>query len=150
MTLVDFVFPQVKDPENVVRWMSKKSHFRESFKKQHGKLAQLLLKCASQHLSHIHWSVSRQLSWKKFLLLTFQFLGLLVIILAADDKCPVLNRDNSTKPSQMQLSQKKTTFSEVFATFLKCRLNFQHFEKKKADPNRFCISEITDFENVRR
>ena len=111
--------------------MSKKSHFRESFKKQHGKLAQLLLKCASQHLSHIHWSVSRQLSWKKFLLLTFQFLGLLVIILAADDKCPVLNRDNSTKPSQMQLSQKKTTFSEVFATFLKCRLNFQHFEKKK-------------------
>ena len=82
--------------------------------------------------------------------MTFQFLGLLVNTFAADDKCLVLNTDNSKKAIQMQLSQKQKNFSNDFATFLKCRLNFQHFEKKKADPNRFCISEITDFKNVRR
>ena len=30
---------------------------------------------------------------------------------------------------QMQLSQKQKTFSELFSSFLKSRLNFEHFEK---------------------
>ena len=34
----------------------------------------------------------------------------------------------------MQLSQKQKTFYQFCAEFLKCRLNFQHFEKKA---NRF-------------
>ena len=50
---------------------------------------------------------------------------------------------------QMQLSPKKKTFSQFFAAFFKCRLNFEHFDKKD-DPHNFCISEITDFENVVR
>ena len=49
----------------------------------------------------------------------------------------------------MQLSQKQKTFSEFLAAFLKSRLNFEYFEKK-GDPHRFCISEITDSENVVR
>ena len=51
-------------------------------------------------------------------------------------------------PIQMQLSQKHNT-SEFFTEFLKSRLNFKHFEKKD-DPHSFCISEITDSENVVR
>ena len=47
----------------------------------------------------------------------------------------------------MQLSQKQKTFSQFFAAFLKSTLNFEHFEKKD-DPQRFCISEITDSESV--
>ena len=47
----------------------------------------------------------------------------------------------------MQLSQKQKTFCEFFAAFLKFRLNFKYFETKY-DPHRFCISEITDSENV--
>ena len=47
----------------------------------------------------------------------------------------------------MQLSQKKKKFSEFFAAFLKCSLNFKQFTKKY-DPHRFCISEMTDSENV--
>ena len=76
-----------------------------------------------------------------------QFLGLLAKILRSDEKCPVLNRDNLTIPIQMQLSQKKKKFSEFFAAFLKCSLNFKQFTKKY-DPHRFCISEMTDSENV--
>ena len=49
----------------------------------------------------------------------------------------------------MQLSQKKKAFSRFFAAFLKSTLIFKYFEKKD-DPHRFCISEITDSENVVR
>ena len=47
----------------------------------------------------------------------------------------------------MQLSPKKKTFSQFFPAFFKSRLIFEHFEKKD-DPHNFCISEITDPENV--
>ena len=129
--------------------MSQKSCFRGHIKKQHGKRSQSLLESASQHFYHIHWSLPSQLSWKKSLLLTCQILGLLVNTLAADEKYPVLNRDNLTIPIQMLLSQKRKIFSEFLAAFFKCRLDFEYFEKKD-DPHRFCISEITDSENVVR
>ena len=129
--------------------MYKKLRFRGQLDKQQGKRTQTLLKSPSQHLYHIHWSLARKLCSKKSLLLTCQILGLLVNTLAADEKYPVLNRDNLTIPIQMQLSEKQKTFSQFFAAFLKFTLNFEHFEKKD-DPHRFCISEITDSENVVR
>ena len=110
--------------------MPKKSRFRGPFDKQHGKRAQALLKSASQHLYHIHRSLPRKLSWKKSLLLTCQILGLLVNTLAADERYPVLNRDNLTIPIQMQLSQKSKKFSQFFSEFLKSRINLKYFEKK--------------------
>ena len=129
--------------------MSKKSRFRGCFDKQHGKRAQTLLKSPSQRRYHIHWSLATKLCSKKSLLLTCKILGLLVNTLAADEKYPVLNRDNLTIPIQMQLSQKQKTFSQFFAAFLKSTLNFKHFESKD-DPHRFCIFEVTDSENVVR
>ena len=110
--------------------MSKKSRFRGCFEKQYGKRAQILLRSPSQHLYYIHWSLARKLCSKKSLLLTCQILGLLVNTLAADEKYPVLNRDNLTIPIQMQFSQKQKPFSEFLAAFLKSRLNFKYFEKK--------------------
>ena len=129
--------------------MSKKSRFRGPFEKQHRKRAEPLFKSVWQHLYHIDWSLPSQLNWKKSLFLTCQILGLLLNTLAADEKYPVLNRDNLTIPIQMQLSQKQKTFSEFFAAFLKFRVNFEYFEKTD-DPHRFCIFEVTDSENVVR
>ena len=83
------------------------------------------------------------MSWKNSLLLTWQMFGLFLNTLAADEKCPLLKRENLTVPIQMQLSQKQKTFSPFFASFLKSRSNFEHFDKK-VDPHRFCISEITN------
>ena len=57
------------------------------------------------------------------LLLTCQILGLLVNTLAANEKYPVLNRDDLTIPTQMQFSRKQKSFSEFFAAFFKCKLN---------------------------
>ena len=127
--------------------MSKISHFRRSFHKQHGKRAQGLLKRASHYLYHTHWSLPSQLSWKKSLLFTCRILGLLLNILAANEKYSLLNRDNLTIPIQMQLSQKHKTFCQFFTAFLKSRWNFEHFDKKD-DVHRFCNFKITDSENV--
>ena len=50
----------------------------------------------------------------------------------------------------MRLShKKKTTFFQFFAEFLKSRLNFKHFLEKDY-PQKFCIFEATDSENVVR
>ena len=108
--------------------MSERSCFRRPINKQNWKRPEALLKPASQHLYEIHWSLRSQLSWEKSPLLTCRTLGLLVKKLAADDNYPVLNRDNLTIPIQMQLSQKKKTFSKFFAAFLKSRLNIKDFE----------------------
>ena len=63
--------------------------------------------------------------------------------LSADAKYSLLTRDNLRQRNQMLLSQKEKTFYEFFSLFLKCSLNFEHFQKKD-DPHSTCISEITD------
>ena len=66
--LIADVFLNWRTPKNVVRQMSKKSRLRGPFYNQHGKQAETLLKSERQHLNHIYWSLWRQLSWKKSLL----------------------------------------------------------------------------------
>ena len=127
--------------------MSKTSRFRGSLDKQHAKRHKALLKSASQHLYRIHWSLSSQLSLKKSLLFTCQILGLLLNTLAPNEKYPVLNRDILTIPVQIQLSQKQKDFCQFLTAFLKSRLNSKYFEEND-DLHIFCISEITDSENV--
>ena len=70
--------------------------------------------------------------------LTCQILGRLVNTLAAEEKYPVLNRDNLTISIQIQLSEKQETYYQFFPAYL------------KYDPHRFCISEIANCENVVR
>ena len=43
MTLIADLFPKLPTPKNVLRYMSKKSHFKGPFDKQHGKRDQTLL-----------------------------------------------------------------------------------------------------------
>ena len=62
--------------------------------------------------------------------------------LTADDKYYLLNKDNLTQSIQTLLSQKEKTFSEIFSSFLKSTLIFEHFQEKD-DPHSQCISEIT-------
>ena len=53
MTLIADLFPILRTPENVVRYMSKKSRFKGSFDRQHGKQVQTLLQSERQHGYHI-------------------------------------------------------------------------------------------------
>ena len=82
--------------------MSKKSRWRGSIDKQHGKRGQALFKSTPRHLYHIQCRLPSRLSWEKPLLLKCQILEVHVNTLAADDKYPVLNKDNLKIPVQMQ------------------------------------------------
>ena len=48
---------------------------------------------------------------------------------------------------EMQLSEKRKPFSEVFFLFLDSTSNSEHSERKD-DRHSLCISEITDCENL--
>ena len=57
-------------------------------------------------------------------------LRLFVNSFTADGKYSVLNRDNLTKPIQMQLSHKEKKNSWFFSASVQSRLNFEHFQTK--------------------
>ena len=53
MTLIDYLFPKLCTPKNVVRYMSKKSRFKGAFDRQHDKRDLTLLRSERQHRYHI-------------------------------------------------------------------------------------------------
>ena len=53
MTLIADLFPKLRTPKNVVRYMSKNSHFKGPFDRQHRKRVQTLLRSDPQHRYHI-------------------------------------------------------------------------------------------------
>ena len=54
MTLMAYLFLNLRTPKNVVREMSKKSRLRGSFDRQHGKRAKTLIQYQRQNLYQIH------------------------------------------------------------------------------------------------
>ena len=130
MTLIAYIFLKLQTTKNVVRQMAKKSRFRRPLEKQHGKRSQTLLKSERLHFYHIHWSLRREWSWKKLLLVICKILGLFVNTLTADDKYSLLNRNNLTQSIQMKLSKKQKTVSDLFSLSFKSRLIFKLFKKK--------------------
>ena len=53
MTLIADLFPKLRTRKNLVRYMSKKSHFKGPFDRQHVKRVQTLLRSEPQHRYHI-------------------------------------------------------------------------------------------------
>ena len=53
MTLIADLFPKLRTPKNVLRYMSKKSHFKGPLDRQHGKRVGPLLRSEPQHRYHI-------------------------------------------------------------------------------------------------
>ena len=106
----------VTDSKKHDRSMSSKSRFRRNFEKQLGKRAQTRLKSLRQQLYHTYWSRSRQLSFKKSLLVVCKILKFFVKRFIADDKYSLLIRDNLAQPIMTQLSQKQIIFRIFFST----------------------------------
>ena len=44
----------------------------------------------------------------------------------------------------MKFSKKLKVFSQSFTAFMKSNFNSKHFEKKKDESNRLCLSQIID------
>ena len=54
MTLIAHFFSKLRTPENMARYMSKKSRFKRPIDRQNGKRAQTLLRSGQQHWYHIY------------------------------------------------------------------------------------------------
>ena len=65
---------------------------------------------------------------KMYLLVLGKILGVFVNTLTADGMYPLEDWENLTLSMQMQLSEKRKTFSEFFVPFLESTGNFKHFE----------------------
>ena len=52
MTLIAYLFPKLRTPQNVARY--KKSRFKGPFDRQHDKRIQTLLRSGQQHCYHIY------------------------------------------------------------------------------------------------
>ena len=59
-----------------------------------------------------------------------KILRLFVNILTVDEKHYMVNRDNLTRPVQIQLYQKEKTVFELFFTFFESILNFKYLPTK--------------------
>ena len=53
MTFIAELFPKLRTPKDVVRYSSKKSRFKGTFDKEHGKRVQALLRSESKYRYHI-------------------------------------------------------------------------------------------------
>ena len=71
----------------------------------------------------------KEFQLEKVSLTNCKILGQFFNPLTADDKYSLLNKGNSIHV-QMQLSQKRKTFSVLFFGYLKFILNFEIFQKK--------------------
>ena len=145
MTLIAEVFPKLWTPKNKVRSIGIKSRFKGSFPKQHRKRAQTLLKFAWQNLYHIYWSLWRQLTFKKSLLVICKISRLFPNTLSADGKYSLFNRDNLTQPIWMQVSQIQTIFSKLFLDFWNL-VQILNIFNEKDDSHSWGIAEITESE----
>ena len=90
-----------------------------------------MLKPEWNHFYHIYWSLWRQLSSKKSLLVIGRILGLFFNILTAAQKYSLLKRDNLTQPIEMQSSlKKKKPFLNFFLHFWNLDKILNIFEKR--------------------
>ena len=87
----------------------------------------------------------KKIELEKVSLSVCKILGLFVNTMTAYEKNSLLNIEILKKPVEMQSSSKPEIFSDLFSSFLKSRLNFEHFEKFD-DPHSSCIYQITDSE----
>ena len=114
ITLISDLFLRLRSPKNVVRWTCKNFCFKLAFQKEHGKWVSGPLKSQWQHLYYIYWSIGRQLSCKKSVLVISKILRLFVNTLSAVDKYSLSKTDLLKQPIQMQISQKQKLFVKFF------------------------------------
>ena len=135
MIVISNVFPKLQTVKNLVRTLSKRRRFRARFDSQHVKAFRTLAKSPWKHLYHVSSSFTGKSIWKMSHLVLGEVLWVFAITLTPDGKYPVQDCKNLKLPIQMQLSEKRKTFSDFFVPFLESTSNFTHFQT-----NDYCHS----------
>ena len=102
--LVAQIFVKLSSPKNVATWMPESSCFRTPFRNQRVNASQTLLKSARQHFYPNFTLISDKLSWKTFILVRSEMLGVFVNTLMTDHMHSRQNGDKFHKQVQTQLS----------------------------------------------
>ena len=122
--------PKLRTVKNFVRSFCQKRRFGTPPYSQHVTVFQVLAKSPWERFYHAFSSFWEKLIWKMSSRLFLEILGVFLNKLTADGKYPVEEWENLRLPMQMQLSEKRKTFSQLFAPFLESTSNFKHFEKR--------------------
>ena len=124
MLVIANVFPKLQTVKDLVRPLSKKRCSRTRFDSQHVKVSQLLVKSPWERFYHVFSSFSGELIWKMAPLVLGEILGVFLNTLTADGKYPIPDCENLQLAIQMQLSEKRKTFSQFFVPFSESTSNF--------------------------
>ena len=111
------VFSKLQTVKIFVRKLSQEHRFRTGFGSQHVKASQLLPKSPRERFYHVILSFAMKLIWNMSPLLLGEMLRMFVNTLAIDLMYPVQGCENLQLPIQMQLSEKRTSFSQFFFHF---------------------------------
>ena len=130
MIAIANAFPKLKNVKAFVRPLSKKRSLRTRFESQDLRAFQALGKSPWERFYHIFWSFSKKLIWIMSSIVWGEISAVFVNTLSTDGMFPVQDCENLELPIQMELSQKRKTFSGCFVPFLESTSNFKHFEKK--------------------
>ena len=130
MMLIANVFPKLQTVENYERSPFKKRSFGRRFHRHHVKVYHVLTKSPWQHFCHVFLSFWEKLICKISPGLFHEILGVFLNTFTDDPKYPVGDWEIFKFATQMQLSEKRKTFSEFFVPFLEYTSNFKHFEIK--------------------
>ena len=117
MTLMTDVFRKLRTPKDIVRSIPKKSRFRESVEKQHGKCTQTLLKVEGEPMYHISRSLGSQLAYKKSLLVICKISKLFPNTLSADGKYSLLIETIQRNEFRWNYLENKNLFCDFFLHF---------------------------------
>ena len=111
MIVIANVFLKLQTVKTFVRPLSKKRRFRTRFDGQHVKASPILAKSPWECFYLVFPSFSGKLIWKMSPLVLCEILRVFVNTLTADGKNPVPDCENLQLAIQMQLSEKRKTFS---------------------------------------
>ena len=130
MIVIPNVVPKLETVKIFLRPLPQKCRCRKLFDSQHMEAFQIHAKSPWERFCHVFSSLSGKLIWKMSPLALGEVLVVFVNRLTADGKYPVQDCEYFQLPIQMQLSEKRKTFSQFFFfPFLEATSNFKDFEK---------------------
>ena len=131
MTLIADLFPKLRTPEKVVRYMSKKSSFKGPSARQHVKRVQTLLRSGQTALLPYLLIIWKVIESQKVCFSQTQSLITGFNTLTADDKYSLLNKDKFNATNSDQIIAKTKSFFTIFYCIFEMCIKFLNIFKKK-------------------
>ena len=146
MMVIANLFPILQTVRILIRPLSKNCRVRECFDSQPVKVSQILVKCKSEHFSHLFSSFWAKLIWKMSPLVLGEIFGAFVDTLPADGKCLLEYYENLRPSLKWNYLKNENVFLNFFL-ISGIYIKFQTFWKKRWSSLLMCFRN-THCENL--